>query len=129
MREILFRGKVCYPRPEMYITDEWIYGGYDPYQMKIHFIDEYGQSGSNYVVHVGQYTGLADKNGNKIFEGDIVKAVRSDRERIFHVEYVGTAFYAPEFHWELIDVDFDYQLEVIGNIHDNPELTEGEKHD
>lgn len=49
----------------------------------------------------------------------------NDRERVFHVIYLGTAFYAPEFHWELIDVDFDYQLEVIGNIHDNPELMEG----
>lgn len=71
---------------------------------------------------VGQYTGFDDKNRSGIFEGDILRAVRKGRERLCHAEYSGGAFYVPEFHWNLSDVDFDYQIEIIGNIYDNPEL-------
>jgi len=74
-----------------------------------------------------QYTGLKDRNGKEIYEGDIVKA----NEQIFDVRY--------DAHWSTIEivgksVDFSfigfnisglYEHEVIGNIYENPELLEG----
>ncbi len=81
---------------------------------------------------VGQYTGLTDKSGKKIFEGDIV---RDDKG---HVGYVG--FLAQDagyvIVWKNCDTrlghrargggyDRDPSLEVIGNIYDNPELLKG----
>lgn len=126
-REILFRGKRI--DNGIFVYGSAVLSGSHAHISVFERIDK-----GNNALHtnspvrpetLGEYTGLKDRNGNRIFEGDILKAVRSDRERVFHVIYLGTAFYAPEFHWELIDVDFDYQLEVIGNIHDNPELMEG----
>lgn len=132
MREILFRGK----RP---ITENWVYGTgllYDsintwlvdnPSHKAIAFGEEHYQ-----VIPetVGQYTGLTDKNGKKIFEGDIVKA----QDDIFgspfcngitgKVVYDETAFFIEpkdtmEAQWLFNECAV---YEVIGNIHANPEL-------
>ena len=78
---------------------------------------------------IGQYTGLKDKNGKKIFEGDIVK----DQYCIYEVVYDGNGYYAKVV--ELLQecgtqkgilYNFsDYKdLEVIGNIYENPDLLE-----
>jgi uncharacterized phage protein (TIGR01671 family) len=90
---------------------------------------------------VGQFTGLTDKNGKKIFEGDIVRYVNPDEDAITgsvvygEHGYVGTheiGFYVewkiPEFAIYLRN-DLGFwtkfrETEVIGNIHDNPELLE-----
>ena len=78
---------------------------------------------------VGQYTGLCDKNGKKIFEGDIVAIERGWNETVkYHV------FFDPQICGFIGDPinyigfttfgDDGINMEVIGNIHDNPELLE-----
>ena len=136
MREILFRGK----RVD---NGEWIEG---------HYV-RYGYTGkeNDYIVPVyasdlyaievipetvGQYTGLTDKNGKKIFEGDIVQ--RRNKELLlnnifdFKIVFipVKACFTAVDISGGNVTFISDYinnkyDIEVIGNIHDNPELLDG----
>lgn len=111
MREILFRGKK--------INSEWVKGDYviDIFT-KTPFINTSGNGFEKVDPKtVGQYTGLTDKNGTKIFEGDIVLR-RKDKELVFYDDGGFSPFAIPG--WECTpDAD---EVEVIGNIHDNPEL-------
>lgn len=114
MREIKFRGKRL-------DNGEWVYGDLHirtPFP-HIHSEIDYGKVDIDPHT-VGQFTGLHDKNGKEIYEGDIV---RYDMGGECEVSYcIGGGFagfdLSPAFHNEhqLTDV------EVIGNIHDNPEL-------
>lgn len=72
---------------------------------------------------IGQFTGLTDKNGKKIFEGDIVKAkiVYSGLVNVFTKEEIVVVKYIEGCFYPLYDY-VKKEIEVIGNIHDNPEL-------
>ncbi|ECX6968599.1 hypothetical protein F6523_13495 [Listeria monocytogenes] len=79
-----------------------------------------------------QYTGLKDKNGKKIFEGDIVRNINGEYSYIGIVNKDRYTFYikgvAPKDNYDFADVSDTVtgksSLIVIGNIHENPELLE-----
>lgn len=120
MREILFRGK---------FGNEWKYGFLSIEPKGLVIKEPYKNESSN-VWHidadtVGQYTGLTDKNGTKIFEGDIVKYGDTVHNVVFE-QRNGTAYFGLVYS-TLETLSFGHyqdlkQIEVIGNIYDNPEL-------
>lgn len=134
MREILFRGK----RTD---NGEWVEGYY--YKAKYCRTDdklcdyitiphpkEYNEPSSHYIVNaetVGQYTGLEDKNGTKIFEGDIVKKFWFGKMCIYQIDYDnGLASFIGRAGMKFTTFDYDSEeFEVVGNIYDNSELLGG----
>lgn len=146
MREILFRGK----REDV---GEWVCGYYAHLPsaagaVDIIYVPASDPDDSNHTVFVdpetiGQFTGLTDKNGVKIFEGDILSSDRypytSDGKRNYFAEVVWFdncpafglyTFKAPKSSVrgisegsEFIEDDLS-DMEIIGNIYDNPELIE-----
>lgn len=138
MREILFRGKA--------LDNNWYYG------VPLVFTEDYVCMTAPHTYNksvipetVGQYTGLTDKNGTKIFEGDIVEIEEHGyiptkykgfvvlKNGCFGVEYnYRVIFYEKSLfhrfghieHWQEMGASgtITYSYEVIGNIHDNPEL-------
>lgn len=130
MREILFRGKrvdnnkwVVDNSVLFFKNSTKIYGALNEWR-EVEVIPE----------TVGQCTGLTDKNGTRIFEGDIIKQNSAYKEIIGCVQICKEPLsklygVCEKFHdgsgTALLSVDGDY--EVIGNIFDNPELLRGEK--
>jgi uncharacterized phage protein (TIGR01671 family) len=133
MREILFRGKRVG-------TGEWLYG---------HYVRQYGadmiylpygvdhEQGFDYyhidIETVGQYTGLTDRNGTRIFEGDICRFrewSQGDMCWIGEVHYEHQQFVISGYPNKECESPFllvmsrfiSDNIEVIGNIHDNHDL-------
>ena len=162
-RQILFRGKRAN-------NGKWVYGGYHKWETRQPCPVGNDELKSDEIKHVivinsfadwnmprgmqacevipetvGQYTGLTDKNGVKIFEGDIVsfehdKDINTDDyffvkkkkyRRNYTIEFVNTFnHYGLRFRNKSIHFPCKcstlrtHDVEVIGNIHDNPELLE-----
>jgi uncharacterized phage protein (TIGR01671 family) len=129
MREILFRGKRL-------DSGEWVVGGYNHKKLCGDFTGVYiieqltdGVCECHEVDPdtVGQYTGLCDKNGKKIFEGDVIKGrYWLSEDLIFQVLYDENGFYYFNEKGQSCHPDHIDPVEVIGNIHDNPDLLKGE---
>lgn len=137
MREILFRGKST----GLVNGDSiWIEGGIfkDSRNDQVYILYEIGDADlpmpkyfafSPVMPHtVGQFTGLFDKNGTKIFEGDVVKF-----GDIIGIINYDTGCYCVKTNkpdWrgrnnpaiDIIMNEYPNEIEIIGNIHDNPEL-------
>lgn len=129
MREILFRGKRL-------DNGEWVNGYYvyapNHWHQQEHLIQPVAEDGRLATLRkvapetVGQFTGKSDKNGNRIFEGDICKV----HDLIYKVEFKYSL-------WDFVilskkvycnpafDSNCGERCEIIGNIYDNPEFLEG----
>ena len=147
MREILFRGKTYLKQNNQSFNNVWVEGDLIVSKNKFYIhphanvFKVENELAKLMVCHevipetIGQYTGLTDKNGNKIFEGDIVKDTFGRiMEVVFRGKFVKFAFrlikatgkkwtnnfcFSDMKEWFLCGIP---EVEVIGNIHDNPEL-------
>lgn len=161
MREFKFRGKRC-------DNGEWVYGYYARLSNEFkewHCIMTEKDASENYIKDcngynmlytpvnhstVGQFTGLYDKNGKEIYEGDILRFLAKDEwekenfvsyEVFWHdndcaANHIGWQMNRLHFQGSLCGADIGIitflpkwtsKMEIIGNIHDNPELLKGGK--
>ena len=145
MREIKFRGIDC--------SGQWVYGDliHKRHDKESVLIQDYTGLGSDVdTITIGQYTGLKDKNGKEIYEGDIVKKKEIGGYRMV---YIGIVRYydkdcrfgidtttTNKFTKRLLFTDgecsfndghctitYTDEYEIIGNIYDNPKLIKEEE--
>lgn len=125
MREILFRGKSL-------VTKEWVLGDLFQHGEQC-FIMTGGHNIEVDPESVGEFTGLTDKNGVKIFEGDIVHLYGDKGTSTRFINYIALVIFAHGGFCAIDGTPDDYAVcrfdftstlncEVVGNIYDNPEL-------
>ena len=143
-RKILFKGldkdnKKIWHTGYYWKTDDTTYcfkEDYDAYPNNTHHyilfdrMTDWGLPNKTYQAEIDvetlcEYTGMLDKNGKKIWENDIVKCMDKEINRKFvgTVKFNNCSFcisnsFSSNYRW------LDYEIEVIGNIFDNPELLE-----
>ena len=130
MREIEFRAKTLSEITNGNLKKDgtWVYGYYRD-RIGCPTISEFSFADADYIDYevdvktLGQYTGLKDKNGTKIFEGDIVNMLNITD---YPMQIKWNKKWARFIFYNLVDKTemnlFTEQCEVIGNIYDNPEL-------
>ena len=138
MREILFRGKRIDNREwtegsllkvslngktaHLIFGDDFIFINKDVKALNHALVDP---------ATVGQYTGLTDKNGKKIFEGDILKIIYLCQKPVIAVAEFTDAKFTARYtrngkeHIDNLTATASSLYEIIGNIHDNSELVKG----
>jgi len=137
MRQIKFRGKTK-------VTGKWICGdiahlyGDVHIQTDISDNDRRGTIGWDVDVDtIGQFTGIVDRNGTEIYEGDIIRAYDSNGKPVLHEVYYfnkEARFATKLIGYENLNEGLliqkwinELDFEIIGNIFDNPELLKKEK--
>ena len=113
MREIKFRGKNL---------DGWFIGNLIKEKYTTRYFIDYEPVETE---SIGQYTGLKDKNGKEIYEGDIYSIIKYDIDDIGHKEIHTVKFDEILCRFNVNKFDSE-AYEVIGNIYDNPELLKEE---
>ena len=140
LREILFRGKRV--DNGEWETGSLVYARMGTSEEQASIADKMTAYHTPVIPEtVGQYTGLTDKNGKKIFEGDIIKYSHRGINEKAIIKYGAPKERYTMYGWYLDDnhgntafllseyfIEF-YDCVIIGNIFDNPELVEVKEHE
>lgn len=145
MREIKFRvwiktiNEMWFPKFALF-EEGCVYSKKEDYELLENAMDGMACIDEDDIIM--QYIGLKDKNGKEIYDGDIVDIHQTvNGEHLFIIEITNTGLVIPSYRFnknikyqynvrELLEVDeYDKEIEVIGNIYENPELLEDKQYE